>query len=83
MNEGKRALIVKDARTKVVFKGSHFEITPPFMSTQFVGIEQVYGVYLNYRIELKLYDVVRIAQVVPVFFIRASGRIYAKVSFQV
>lgn len=83
MNEGKRALIVKDARTQVIFKGSHFEITPPFMRTQFVGIEQVGGVYLNYRIDLKLYDAVRIAQSVPLFFIRSNGRLYAKMSFQV
>lgn len=78
----RRALIIKDAKAKVFFRDSHVEVQSMY-EQQYIGVEQIHGVYLNQDIDLKIKDAILLARKVPVYFIEKSGTIIAKVSFQV
>lgn len=78
----KRALIVKDAKANIDFRGSHIEVQSMY-EQQYIGLEQVHGVYLNQDINLKIKEAILLAKKVPVYFIDKNGTIIAKVSFQV
>ena len=78
----KRMLIVKDPKAKVLYRDSHIEIISVYES-QYIGFEQIYGVYLHQDINLKIKETILIAKKVPLYFIDKNGTLLAKVSFQV
>ena len=78
----KRMLIVKEPKAKVFFKDSHVEVVS-FYERQYIGFEQVNGIYLHQDIDLKIKEAILIAKKVPLYFIDKSGTVLARVSFQV
>ena len=78
----KRALFIKDPSTKISVKQSHLE-TQTLYESQYIGFEQLYGVYIAQEIEVEIKALVLLAKKLPVYFTTADGKLLFKMSQQV
>ena len=78
----RRALIIKNANAKVLFKDSCIEVITVY-EQQCIGVAQINGIYLHHNIRLQVKEMLAMAKKVPLYFIDGNGTILAKVSFQV
>ena len=78
----KRALIIKEPSTKIAVKSSHVE-TVSLYETQYIGLNQLYGVYIAQEVTVNVKALVALAKVLPVYFTTAEGKLLSKVSLQV
>ena len=78
----KRALIIKDSTTSIKVKSSHLETTTSY-ETQYIGFENIYGVYISQDLSVSIKELITLAKHLPVYLTTPEGKLLAKVSLQV
>jgi len=73
----KRALIIKDDRATVIFKGEYLQISLHSVE-QIIGFKQISGCYFNQNMTLDIKTAIRISQKVPLVFINKHGTFTAQ-----
>jgi len=78
----KRALIIKDPTSEIRAKQSHVEVRTAY-ELQYIGVDQLYAIYINQEIVVEIKTLVTLAQRLPVYFTTAQGKLLFKMSSQV